>query len=190
MEKFMEALKKLREGDTCYTHSGQNPAHFDEGTRHELADHGQHPYAAVITCGDSRVPPEHIFSVGLGSLFVIRNAGNVIGPFELGSAEYAAEHLHVPLLVVLGHTHCGAVESTLAGGADGHIKEITDEIRRAIGEERDPRKCEWLNARHSVKVLRESEILSSLEAKGELKIMAAIYDIETGEVTFDGEEPA
>lgn len=169
----------------CYAHGDHNPAHFDETIRHDLADHGQHPYAAVITCGDSRVPPEHIFSVGLGSLFVIRNAGNVIGPFELGSAEYAAEHLQVPLILVLGHTHCGAVESTLAGGAEGHIKEITDEVKRAIGEETDPRKCEWLNARHSVKVLRESEILTELEKEGKVKIMAAIYDIETGEVAFD-----
>lgn len=119
METFVEALKKLKEGDVCYAHGDHNPAHFDETIRHDLADHGQHPYAAVITCGDSRVPPEHIFSVGLGSLFVIRNAGNVIGPFELGSAEYAAEHLQVPLILVLGHTHCGAVESTLAGGAEG-----------------------------------------------------------------------
>ena len=187
METFIEALKKLKEGDVCFAHSDHNPAHFDAAVRHDLADHGQHPYAAVITCGDSRVPPEHIFSVGLGSLFVIRNAGNVIGPFELGSAEYAAEHLNVPLILVLGHTHCGAVESTLAGGAEGHIKEITDEVRRAIGDETDPRKCEWLNARHSVKVLRGSEILSRMEAEGKVRILAAIYDIETGEVTFDEE---
>ncbi len=187
MMTFIESLQKLRTGNACYIHSDYNPSHFDSATRHELADYGQRPYAVVVSCSDSRVPPEHIFSAGLGCLFVIRTAGNVIGPFELGSAEYAAEHLGIPLILVLGHTCCGAVECALSGGAGGYIKEIADEVRRAIGTDTDPRRCEWRNARHSASVLRSSKLLSQLEKVGRVRIMVAVYDIDTGVVSFDEE---
>src|SRR5690606_26127797 len=91
--------------------------------------HDQHPFAVVITCSDSRVAPEIIFDEGIGDLFVIRTAGNLIGDLELGSIEYATEHLHTSLVVVLGHTECGAVKAFLEGGETcGHIKNIVETL--------------------------------------------------------------
>ena len=152
--------------------------------RVDTAENGQHPYAVVITCSDSRVPAEHIFDAGIGELFVIRTAGNVIGEFELGSVEYGAEHLHAPLVLVLGHTHCGAVDAALNGGAHGSIKAITDEISAALPEGCDARQAEILNVENSIARIRESEIMQELEASGVVEICGAIYDIETGLVDF------
>ena len=90
-------------------------ASSDAGLRASLAENGQHPRAVVITCSDSRVIPEAIFDAGLGELFVIRVAGNVLGPIELGSVEYAVEHLGCPEVIMLGHTGCGAVGAALSG---------------------------------------------------------------------------
>lgn len=94
---YKKALEQLKCGNAQYVVNQSNPAVFTNELRQELCEKGQKPYAVIITCGDSRVPPEHIFSAGLGELFVIRNAGNLIGNFETGSAEYAAEHLGTPL---------------------------------------------------------------------------------------------
>ncbi|MDO5411087.1 MAG: carbonic anhydrase [Lachnospiraceae bacterium] len=182
---YQKTLQQLRNGNEHFAAHHQNPAVFDENKRRELTQNGQHPYAVIITCGDSRVPPEHIFSAGLGDLFVIRNAGNLIGSFETGSAEYAAEHLKTPLIVVLGHTHCGAVHAALHGDGEHSVRYITDEIKAAVKGETDPRACEWINARNSVKKLLESPLLSDLVKKGELAVLPAVYDIETGIVAFE-----
>lgn len=177
-------IEKLKAGNAAYCAGTGNTSTFTDQDRAELTKNGQHPYALIITCGDSRVPPEHIFNEGLGSLFVIRNAGNLIGEFEMASAEYACGHLGVELLVVMGHTHCGAVESTLAGGAEGYVKKITDEIAQAIGSETDARTCEKLNVKNSIRRLNESPVLRRLQDEGKLTVTGAIYDIETGAVTF------
>ncbi|KIR02136.1 Carbonic anhydrase [Lachnospiraceae bacterium TWA4] len=182
---YNEALKQLKIGNEYYVTHNCNPAVFDNAKRRELTEHGQKPYAIIVTCGDSRVPAEHLFSAGLGDLFVIRNAGNVISPIDIGSAEYAAEHLGTSLLVVLGHTHCGAVAATLEGDGESYIRSITDEIKEAIQEEKDPRKCEWLNAKNSVKKLLQSPILSHLKETNKLNILAGMYDIESGRVVFE-----
>ncbi len=91
----------------------------------ETVKNGQKPYALILCCADSRVPPEHIFSAGIGELFVLRNAGNLVGETEIASMEYAAEHLGTPLILLMGHTHCGAVDSAMAhaqeSGALGHV---------------------------------------------------------------------
>ena len=118
-------------------------------------------------------------------LFIIRNAGIVIGDFEIGSVEYASEHLGVELIVVLGHTHCGAVHSTLHNEGHSYINAITNKVAEAIGDEKDQRKCEVLNARHSVECLKSSEVLTRLEKEDKLRIISAMYDIESGEVIFD-----
>ena len=184
-QMYHKALNHLIEGNKHYVTHSCNPSVFDDARRLDLTQNGQKPYAVIITCGDSRVVPEHIFSAGLGDLFVIRNAGNVIGPLEAGSAEYAADHLGTPLIVVLGHTHCGAVHATLEGGGHGNIRFITDEIRWAIKNEHDPRKCEWLNAVNSVNRLLESPVLKKLKEENKLEILPAIYDIESGKVRFE-----
>ncbi len=182
---YKKSLEQLKHGNTQYVINQTNPAVFTNELRQELCEKGQKPYAVIITCGDSRVSPEHIFSAGLGELFVIRNAGNLVSHFEIGSAEYAAEHLGTPLIVVLGHTHCGAVHSALHGDGEHHVRYITDEIKWAIQKETNPRVCEWLNAKNSAKKLLQSPVLSALKEEGKLEILAAIYDIETGIVTFE-----
>jgi len=96
------ALRKLVEGNTIYQKARHNPAFIGKQRRIETTNPGQFPYAVILTCSDSRVPPEHIFSAGIGDLFVVRTAGNVVGSFELGSIEYAVEHLNVPLILCDG----------------------------------------------------------------------------------------
>lgn len=182
---YLEALKKLKEGSDLYLQCQSNPSIFHQELREELKNRGQKPYATIITCSDSRVPVQHIFSASMGELFIIRNAGNVISDFEIGSAEYASEHLGVQLIVVLGHTHCGAVHSTLNNEGHSYISSITKKVSEAIGDEKDQRKCEVLNARYSAECLRQSEVLKRLESQDKLRVISAMYDIESGKVTFD-----
>ena len=171
-----EALKKLTEGNRLYlkaeTVSGDVSAHI----RGETAANGQHPYAIIIACSDSRVIPEAIFMTGIGELFTIRVAGNVIGDTELGSAEYAAEHLEVPLAVVLGHTDCGAVGSALEGHTEGNVGHITQKIIKAVEGETDPCRAARRNARVQADILKE--------AFPSLKTVPALYDIRSGEVQW------
>ena len=104
-----EAIEKLKSGNMRYLLMNSNSGNVSAALRKFTYEHGQHPHAIIVTCSDSRVIPETIFSAGLGELFVIRVAGNVIDDHQLGSIEYAAGHLGSPVVVVLGHTHCGAV---------------------------------------------------------------------------------
>lgn len=150
--------------------------------REETAKNGQHPYAIVICCSDSRVIPEQIFSASIGELFVMRVAGNVLDNHLLGSVEYAAAHLHVRLIVMLGHTNCGAVGAALSGEADGFIRFITEDIQEAIGEEKDPVRASELNVLHGVKRLEEE--FGGHPEMQDVKIAGAMYDIQTGEVRW------
>lgn len=113
-QSVMEYLKQQNE---IYVKTGKNSGDLSESKREDTTENGQHPYAVIVTCSDSRVPAEHIFNAGIGELFVIRTAGNVIGDHALGSVEYGMEHLGAKLVVVLGHTNCGAVDAALNGGA-------------------------------------------------------------------------
>ena len=108
-----KALKKLKEENAKYLNAETSRGNISPMLRKYTHENGQHPYAIIITCSDSRVIPESIFSAGLGDLFVIRVAGNVIDDHQLGSIEYAADHLGSPLIVVLGHTFCGAVDAAI-----------------------------------------------------------------------------
>ena len=145
---------------------------------------GQSPYAIIVTCSDSRVIPENIFSAGIGELFVIRLAGNVIDDHQLGSIEYAAGHLGCRLVVVLGHTHCGAVDAAIHHEPEGYIKYITDEIKKAIGDETDPYKASCLNVRHSVREIEKSLCIHHIEEETGLWVVGAMYHIEDGSVEF------
>lgn len=165
--------------------SGGNLRFVRDGNRQlrvDTAIHGQHPHAIVICCSDSRVIPEKIFSADIGELFVIRVAGNVLDNHQLGSVEYAAAHLGCELIVVLGHTGCGAVGVALSGGGDGFIKFITDEILEAVGTERDPYRACRLNVEHAVGRLKD-EFHDHPEIPS-IGIVGAIYDIETGSVEW------
>ena len=148
----------------------------------DTAENGQHPYAIVVCCSDSRVIPEQIFGASLGDLFVIRVAGNVLDRHQLGSIEYAAGHLRCEHIIVLGHIGCGAVTAALNGGGDGFIKYITDDILEAVGDERDPDKACGLNVKHAVARLKK-EFDEHPEIGGVI-IEGAVYDIRTGEVRW------
>ena len=150
--------------------------------RQTLAREGQQPYAIVIACSDSRVIPEQIFHAEAGELFVIRVAGNVLDRHQLGSIEYAAAHLGCPLIVVLGHTGCGAVAAALSGESDGFIRSITDEILEAVGAERDPAEASRRNVLHAVARI-EREFSEHPEMR-EPVICGALYDLESGEVRW------
>jgi len=182
------AMDLLKAGNANYL----NP-NVDADLRSKLTTDGQHPYAVVITCSDSRVAPEILFDINLGDIFTIRTAGNVVDAFETGSVEYGAEHLGSPLVVVLGHSNCGAVTAAVEGGeAGGSISAIVDAIspsvEKAKSEVTDENevldKAIELNVENSIAELRKSEILSELEEEGKLKIVGATYDIMTGEVKF------
>ena len=182
MRKMNKALiQRLTEGNRRYY------LNSDREGREQTALHGQKPWAIVVACSDSRVIPEEIFDVSLGELFVIRVAGNVLDNHQLGSIEYAAAHLGCGLVIVLGHTRCGAVDAALHGESDGFIRYITDEIAAAIGEERDPlRACEK-NVLHATAHIRQ-EFAEHPEV-GEARIIGAVYDVFNGEVRYlDGEE--
>ena len=179
-----EALEKLKRGNQQYLHAALSQGDISFQARQDTHRLGQHPYAIIITCSDSRVIPESIFSAGLGDLFVIRVAGNVIDDHQLGSIEYAAEHLGGKLVVVLGHTHCGAVDAAINHDPACYIKFITDEIKTAIGEETDPYKACWLNVKHSIELIESSLSIHAMEEQQRLKVIGAIYHIEDGHVDF------
>lgn len=172
----MEVRKRLMEGNRRFIETS------DALRRVDTAKNGQHPYAIVVCCSDSRVIPEQIFHAGIGDLFVIRVAGNVLDRHQLGSIEYAAGHLHCGHIVILGHTGCGAVHAALFGGGEGFISYITDDIREAIGMERDEDKACRLNVRHAVDRLRKE--FSEHPEVGGAVIEGAVYDILTGDVQW------
>ncbi|MCM1027724.1 MAG: carbonic anhydrase [Roseburia sp.] len=177
-----KALEKLKEGNRRYLTATSNPGDVSPQIRQHTFENGQSPYAIVVTCSDSRVIPESIFSAGIGEIFAIRVAGNVMDNHQIGSVEYAAEHLGTKLAVVLGHTNCGAVGAALGSDPGGFVQSITDEIKKAIGEEKDATKACCLNVQRSVSVIRES--LKELVEKGELTVCGAVYHIDSGEVEF------
>jgi carbonic anhydrase len=176
-----EALQKLKEGNQIYLTAETNPGDISSKIRKFTCENGQSPYAVVITCSDSRVIPESIFSAGIGELFVIRVAGNVMDKHQLGSVEYAVDHLGTNLVVVLGHEHCGAVGAALNSDPDGYVKFITDEIRKAIGEEKDELRASCLNVERSVSVIKDS---LNIQEDNKVKVCGAFYYIGSGKVEF------
>ncbi len=178
------ALQMLKDGNLAYLSADRCTGCISPEKRRDTLTNGQHPYAVIVTCSDSRVVPEYIFNASLGDLFIIRVAGNVIDDHQLGSIEYAAEHLGIRLIVVLGHDHCGAVDAAINHDPEGYIRFITDEIRLAIGNETDDLKACCLNVKRSVSVIENSLEIHREEEHG-LKVIGAIYRLENGRVEFD-----
>lgn len=174
-----DALERLKQGNEIYVNSVKGVGDISPEKRLYTSEHGQKPYAVIVCCSDSRVIPEYIFSAGIGDLFVIRVAGNVIDNHQLGSIEYAVEHLGCKLIVVLGHTLCGAVGAANEPNG-GYVKFITDEIRNAVGVETDAVRASILNARHSVE-----KIQKLLNPADGVLITGALYRTESGVVDFD-----
>jgi carbonic anhydrase len=185
-----QGLAMLKVGNQRYVSGRMEHPHATQDRRNELSK-GQHPFAVVLGCSDSRVPPEIIFDQGLGDLFVIRDAGNVLDNEVLGTIEYAVEHLGSRLIVVLGHEGCGAVTAAVQGVAvTGHIKTVVDSIAPAVRESKSlpgdkVHNCVLANARRSAKRIRSTApILKNLNGTGQLRVVAADYDIATGKVEF------
>ena len=177
-----EAKARLIEGNKKYVDAKKLSFDVSEEMLINFSKHGQKPYAVIITCSDSRVVPEMIFSAGIGELFVIRVAGNVIDSHQLGSIEYAVEHLGTGLVVVLGHDHCGAVDAAMNHDPDGYIKYITDEILKAIGNEKNEFNACCINVRHSCEIIEKSLKIQKDEEKYGLRVMGAIYHLDSGKV--------
>jgi carbonic anhydrase len=190
-----DALARLKAGNARFR-SG-NLRHPDQSLRrlHEV-ESSQHPFAVIVSCSDSRVPPEIVFDEGLGDLFVVREAGHVGGAATLGSVEYAVEHLHVRLVVVMGHEHCGAVSAATEvivknARPEGHIISLVDAIRPAVERARRGPEAGLVaraveaNVDLVVSELRESHpILSAHLADGSVRIVGAIYNLHTGAVAW------
>lgn len=186
-----EARARLVEGNARFVSGRAEHPRQGEERRAEVAG-GQHPFAVVLACADSRTGPEIVFDQGLGDLFVVRGAGNVIDDHAIGSIEYAVEHLHAGTIVVLGHKKCGAVKAACEvtathGHAEGHIDSIVRSIAPAVAQTQgqDAEATCKANARNVARALRSSEpILKAAADKGELTVVAAYYDLDSGKVVF------
>jgi carbonic anhydrase len=185
------ALKQLLEGNKRYVSGHAKGPNRSPARRTELA-RAQHPIAVVVSCSDSRVPPELLFDQGFGDVFVVRTAGNIVDSIALGSIEYAVDHLGTKLVLVLGHERCGAVTAALQGGeAPGNIKSIVDAIKPAIekGKARHTGHGELLDTcvKSNVKQVAEkirttTPILSEKVEDGMLRVVGAYYDLDSGQV--------
>ena len=183
-----EALEKLVAGNHRFVDGRQRHPNQAPQRRTELKA-GEHPFAAILACSDSRVGPELIFDQGLGDLFVIHVAGNALDDLVLGSIEHAAAHLHVPLVMVLGHSDCGAIGAAAAGGqAEGHIRHVIQSVNPALEQFRDQsgvmlNHAAKAGAKSTAERLRASEpILAPLVAGGQLQVKAGYYNLSTGAV--------
>ncbi len=176
-----KSLDLLMEGNNKYLNAKYNSADISINKRENTFTFGQHPFAIIVTCSDSRVIPEAIFTKGIGELFVIRVAGNVLDNAGIGSVEYAAEHLGCKLVMVMGHTGCGAIASSTGDLPNGYLRTIIEEIKMATKDATKEQEKTELNVRNSVNKLKNSEEIKKLEKEG-LKIIGAIYHTENGKV--------
>ncbi|WP_448874160.1 carbonic anhydrase [Desulfobulbus propionicus] len=185
-----DALQRLLDGNKRFiTGKLEHPNHCEESRRGLVS--GQDPIAVVLTCADSRVPPVDVFDQGLGDIFVVRVAGNIINDQILGSIEYAVDHLHTPLVMVMGHSSCGAVTAVAQGvKLSGHIASLTPSIDAALKKTKGL-EGHWANnaakvlAITTAKKIAESEpIVADLVKEGRVLVVASYYDLETGEVTL------
>ncbi|OTG65527.1 carbonic anhydrase [Acinetobacter silvestris] len=196
-----EALERLKQGNQRFVKGETQHIKFlSHQQRAEMAE-SQEPFAIILGCSDSRVPAEMVFDQGLGDLFVIRVAGNIVAPSQVGSVEFAADSFSCPVVVVLGHTHCGAISSTIEAlrnpecPPSANLMSIVNRVRPSVEilmqtELKDDLQKLSVHAIRSnvfasVNQLRHgSAVLESLIAKGQLKVVGAEYSLETGEVTF------
>ena len=196
-----QALDRLREGNARFVADTRSHATIARRShREDLAD-GQEPFAIILGCSDSRVPAEIVFDQGLGDLFVIRVAGNIVAPSQIGSVEFAASKFNTRLVVVLGHSRCGAVEATVeelqrpSGRQSRNLYSIVDRVRPSVEAllateiRHDPaalvRDAVRANVRVSASQLRHgSELLESLIAREGLVVVGAEYSLESGVVDF------
>ncbi len=189
-----EALKKLMEGNKRFIQGFDAPDSFkyqDASIRKS-----QHPYACILGCADSRVSPEHTFDESHGNLFVTRVAGNMVTPEILASLEYGTSVLGASVIMVLGHSGCGAVHASIDAVSkqakfDGHIDHLLKSLEPAILDARDARPDTWMeqaviqNVRRNVQILSQSEpVLRGLVQAGKLKVVGGVYHLDNGQVSL------
>ena len=196
-----EAMKLLKEGNERFvTGKAQHP-HLDKEWLNKTAKEGQHPFVTMLACSDSRVPVERVFDRGVGDIFVVRVAGNVSGLEVIATTEYAVKHLHTPVIVILGHTHCGAVTASATNAQeDGALPFLLHKINIAVSRvkaryphlkgEAFVEKCIEENVWVAVEdfFALSPEIQKQVKA-GKLKVVGAVYDIKTGKVKWLGSHP-
>lgn len=185
--KLMAGNKRFLEEKSIHPHQNKKSVLENQNS--------QHPFAVIITCSDSRVAPEILFDQGIGDLFVIRNAGNLISDIDMGSIEYAVEHLHAKLIVVLGHTECGAIKAYIGDKNNDYKKHHNhiDDIVETIANEQEEKQEEKLhkkeknllgcinaNIKHSTKTIASSPIIKEHKTQ----IVAMRYDVHTGKIVF------
>jgi carbonic anhydrase len=194
-------LKLLKDGNGRYVAGQSSHPNLTRERRAEMVAGGQQPFATILGCSDSRVPPEIIFDQGLGDIFVVRVAGNVAGPSELASVEYGVGHLHTPLLLVLGHTSCGAVSAAVQNAKlQGHLPLLINQVRPAVAKAKawTPtasggellakaiKANVWLAMEN---LLRKSVKVRELVQQGKLLVLGGVYDLESGQVEWLGAHP-
>lgn len=185
-----QALDRLKEGNHRFTQNYCEQHNYREEVA--SAATGQWPFAVVLSCIDSRTSPSIIFDQSIGDFFNTRVAGNVVNNDVLASMEYAVKYAGAKLVVVLGHTNCGAVTSACNGVKDGHITALLDKIQLSVDQcgcgTSNPAEVDWVATNHVknslVEVRRHSRILAEKEADGKIMIVGAMYDINSGVVTF------
>lgn len=184
-----EALNFLKEGNARFVADDTEIVNVSSVKRTEL-EKGQSPYAVIISCSDSRVTPSHVFNAGLGELFEIRVAGNVLDDYAMGSVEYGIEHLGCPLLVVMGHESCGAVTAAFEAyeaketpeGAIGELVEaITPSVEAVNGSSIED--ASHMNVENTIAELKANKVVAEAIKAGKLKVVGAYYDLD-GKVTF------
>ena len=185
-----DVLGELKAGNEHHASKHYQHPHQTAARQRELAA-SQHPHATILSCADSRVTPEIVFDQGLGDLFDVRVAGNIAGDAEVASIEYAAEHLEVPLVVVMGHQRCGAVTAAAEPGeATGHLPALLAAIRPAIekasGMPGDSiENAVRINVENVVQQLTASQpVLNKLVTEGRLRIVGAVYSLDTGKIEW------
>ncbi len=200
MISAQEALQRLKDGNQNFVEGKVQYKKLSHQQRADLADE-QHPFAIILGCSDSRVPAEIVFDQGLGDLFVIRVAGNIVAPSQVGSVEFAAESFGCPLVVVLGHSHCGAIKSTIHNLLNpntthsSNLMSIVNRVRPAVeilfqtdlknDVDKLSQHAVKANVFASVNQLRHgSAVLENLTQQGKLVIVGAEYSLETGVVEF------
>ena len=194
-----EALERLREGNRRFAGGNRRATLPSDPAEWAALAKGQQPFAIILGCSDSRVPAELVFDQGLGDLFVIRVAGNIVAPSQIGSVEFAAERFGTRLVVVLGHSRCGAIVATIeellqpSERQSRNLKSIVDRVRPSVegllhsslDEEAVVREAVRANVRASVAQLRHgSEILERLIERDGLSVVGAEYSLENGIVEF------
>jgi carbonic anhydrase len=183
------ALRRLKEGNDRFAADRLLANDLGTKKRQELAK-GQHPFAIVLACADSRVTPEYVFNQGLGDLFVLRVAGNITDPFVIGSMEYAVEYFHVPLIVILGHEECGAVSAALGTAKlTGDIGKLVAEVD--VGKSLPADKAAALAAaiknnvvQQTNRLAKRSEVIKNHLEQKKLRIVSGVYSLATGKVEW------